>query len=193
MCSQSRTWASTSVTEAPSLHLEEDMPVSDMLVDSFGRRHTYLRISVTERCNLRCNYCMPAEGVDLTPEMKLLSKDELNRLAKIFVSGGVDKIRITGGEPTVRPDIEDLCRSLSSLPGLKTLAMTTNGLVLARKLPQLRAAGLDSLNISLDTLEPAKFEFITRRKGHSKVLEAIEAALDEGYSPVKVITTSSTF
>mgnify|MGYP002775715138 FL=1 len=193
MCSQSRTWASTSVTEAPSLHLEEDMPVSDMLVDSFGRRHTYLRISVTERCNLRCNYCMPAEGVDLTPEMKLLSKDELNRLAKIFVSGGVDKIRITGGEPTVRPDIEDLCRSLSSLPGLKTLAMTTNGLVLARKLPQLRAAGLDSLNISLDTLVPAKFEFITRRKGHSKVLEAIEAALDEGYSPVKVITTSSTF
>ena len=169
------------------------MPVSDMLVDSFGRRHTYLRISVTERCNLRCNYCMPPEGVDLTPNIKLLSKDELNRLAKIFVSGGVDKIRITGGEPTVRPDIEDLCRSLSSLPGLKTLAMTTNGIVLARKLPQLRAAGLDSLNISLDTLVPAKFEFITRRKGHSKVLEAIDAALDEGYSPVKVITTSSTF
>jgi cyclic pyranopterin phosphate synthase len=129
---------------------------------------------------------MPAEGVDLTPNEKLLSIEELHRLGRIFVSGGVDKIRITGGEPTVRPDIEDLCRILSSLPGVKTLAMTTNGILVARKLPQLKAAGLDSLNISLDTLVPAKFEFITRRKGHAKVVEAIEAALDEGYKPVKV-------
>lgn len=166
--------------------LEEEVPVMDMLVDSFGRKHTYLRISVTERCNLRCHYCMPAEGVDLTSKTKLLTQEELIRLATIFVTAGVDKIRLTGGEPTVRSDIEELCRNLRALPGLKTLAMTTNGLVLARKLPQLSHAGLDSLNISLDTLVPAKFEFITRRKGHSKVLESIEAALDLGYNPVKV-------
>lgn len=166
--------------------LEEELSTMDMLVDSFGRKHTYLRISVTERCNLRCHYCMPADGVELTSNTKLLSQDEFIRLAKLFVTAGVDKIRLTGGEPTVRPDIEELCRNLRALPGLKTLAMTTNGVVLARKLPQLRAAGLNSLNISLDTLVPAKFEFITRRKGHSKVLESIEAALDLHYSPVKV-------
>lgn len=171
---------------APLLEAEGELPVSDMLVDKFGRKHTYLRVSVTERCNLRCQYCMPAEGVDLTPNTNLLSREELDRVAKLFVLSGVDKIRLTGGEPTIRPDIEEICRSLSSLPGLKTLAMTSNGIVLGRKLPLLRAAGLDSLNISLDTLVPAKFEFMTRRKGHFKVMETINTALDLGYNPVKV-------
>ncbi|GAU50170.1 hypothetical protein TSUD_282490 [Trifolium subterraneum] len=112
---------------------------------------------------------MPAEGVDLTPKPQVLTKAEILRLADLFVSSGVNKIRLTGGEPTVRKDIEDICFELSSLKGLETLAMTTNGIVLARKLPKLKECGLTSLNISLDTLVPAKFELMTRRKGHEKV------------------------
>ncbi|KAL5549580.1 hypothetical protein UlMin_004811 [Ulmus minor] len=165
---------------------KDDNPVSQMLVDSFGRLHTYLRISLTERCNLRCQYCMPAEGVDLTPNPQILSQNEIVRLANLFTSSGVNKIRLTGGEPTVRKDIEDICLHLANLKGLKTLAMTTNGLTLARKLPKLKECGLTSLNISLDTLVPAKFEFMTRRKGHHKVMESINAAIDLGYDPVKV-------
>lgn len=164
---------------------------SDMLIDSFGRLHTYLRISLTERCNLRCQYCMPAEGVELTPSSQLLSPNEIVSLANLFVTSGVNKIRLTGGEPTIRKDIEDICLQLSSLKGLKTLAMTTNGITLARKLPKLKEFGLNSINISLDTLVPAKFEFLTRRKGHEKVLESINAAIDLGYNPVKVFIFSS--
>lgn len=164
----------------------KDASVSDMLVDSFGRLHTYLRISLTERCNLRCQYCMPAEGVELTPSPQLLSQDEIVRLAGLFVSSGVNKIRLTGGEPTIRKDIEDICFQLSNLKGLRTIAMTTNGITLARKLPKLKECGLTALNISLDTLVPAKFEFLTRRKGLEKVMESIKAAIELGYNPVKV-------
>ncbi|CAK9144782.1 unnamed protein product [Ilex paraguariensis] len=129
---------------------------------------------------------MPAEGVELTPSPQLLSLNEIVRLGNLFVSSGVDKIRLTGGEPTIRKDIEEICLQLSNLKGLKTLAMTTNGISLARKLPKLKECGLSLVNISLDTLVPAKFEFITRRKGHSKVMESIDAAIDLGYNPVKV-------
>lgn len=170
--------------------LLEDAPaensVSDMLVDSFGRLHTYLRISLTERCNLRCQYCMPAEGVELTPSPQILSQKEIIHLASLFVGSGVNKIRLTGGEPTIRKDIEEICLQLSNLKGLKTLAMTTNGITLARKLPKLKECGLSALNISLDTLIPAKFEFMTRRKGHERVMESINTAIDLGYNPVKV-------
>lgn len=166
--------------------MEKDQGVSDMLIDSFGRMHTYLRISLTERCNLRCHYCMPAEGVDLTPKPDLLTQHEIIRLANLFVTSGVNKIRLTGGEPTIRKDIDQICSQLSSLTGLKTLAMTTNGLVLARKLPLLKQSGLTSVNISLDSLVPAKFEFLTRRKGHQNVIDSINAAVDLGYNPVKV-------
>ncbi|XP_009614989.1 GTP 3',8-cyclase, mitochondrial isoform X2 [Nicotiana tomentosiformis] len=164
----------------------KDKPISDMLIDSFGRLHTYLRISLTERCNLRCHYCMPAEGVELTPSPQLLSQDEIVHLASLFVSSGVNKIRLTGGEPTIRKDIEELCLQLSSLKGLKTLAMTTNGITLGKKLPKLKDSGLNLVNISLDTLVPAKFEFMTRRKGHQRVMESIDAAVELGYNPVKV-------
>lgn len=171
-------------------NLPEDLvnanPVSDMLIDSFGRMHTYLRISLTERCNLRCQYCMPAEGVELTPSPQLLSQNEIVHLANLFVRSGVDKIRLTGGEPTIRKDVEDICSQLSKLKGLKTLAMTTNGITLARKLPMLKESGLTSVNISLDTLVPAKFEFMTRRKGHERVMKSINTAIDCGYNPVKV-------
>ncbi|XP_077209957.1 cofactor of nitrate reductase and xanthine dehydrogenase 2 [Tasmannia lanceolata] len=164
----------------------KETPISDMLIDSFGRLHTYLRISLTERCNLRCQYCMPADGVELTPSSELLSQKELIRLANLFVNSGVDKIRLTGGEPTIRTDIEDICLQLSNMKGLKTLAMTTNGITLARKLPKLKECGLNSVNISLDTLVPAKFEFLTRRKGHGRVMDSINTAIDLGYNPVKV-------
>ncbi|XP_020965286.1 GTP 3',8-cyclase, mitochondrial isoform X3 [Arachis ipaensis] len=164
----------------------KDNTVSDMLVDSFGRLHTYFRISLTERCNLRCQYCMPADGVELTPNAQLLTNAEILRLANLFVSSGVNKIRLTGGEPTVRKDIEDICMGLSKLKGLETLTMTTNGITLARKLPRLKECGLTSVNISLDTLVPAKFEFMTRRKGHEKVMNSINAAVDLGYNPVKL-------
>lgn len=164
---------------------------SDVLVDSFGRRHTYLRISLTERCNLRCQYCMPAEGVELTPNSHLLSQDEIIRLANLFVSSGVTKIRLTGGEPTVRKDIDEICSRISKLDGLKSLAITTNGITLANKLPRLKECGLNLLNISLDTLVPAKFEFLTRRKGHERVLKSIDTAIELGYSPVKVCFSSS--
>ncbi|XP_076956729.1 GTP 3',8-cyclase, mitochondrial-like [Bidens hawaiensis] len=164
----------------------KDDPSSSMLIDSFGRLHTYLRISLTERCNLRCQYCMPAEGVELTPGPLVMSKNEIIRIASLFVSSGVNKIRLTGGEPSIRKDIEEICSQLSNLKGLKTLAMTTNGLALARKLPRLKDSGLNLLNISLDTLVPAKFEFMTRRKGHERVMESIYTAVDLGYNPVKV-------
>lgn len=156
------------------------------LTDTFGRQHTYLRISLTERCNLRCQYCMPEEGVALTPNAHLLTSQEVVTLARLFASQGVDKIRLTGGEPLVRRDIADIVGSLSSLPGIKAVSLTTNGVTLSRKLGQLHAAGLSGVNVSLDTLVPAKFEFITRRRGQERVVKAIEDAVDIGLKQVKV-------
>lgn len=121
-----------------------------------------------------------------TPCRNLLDADEIIRLAALFVRGGVEKIRLTGGEPSTRSDLVEICERLSALRGLSTLAITSNGLVLARQLPHLRAAGLTHLNISLDTLVSGKFEFLTRRKGHDRVLDAIQKGLEVGFSPVKV-------
>ncbi len=157
-----------------------------MLTDTFGRRHTYLRISLTERCNLRCRYCMPEEGVPLSPRDHLLTFEEIERLARLFVRHGVDKIRLTGGEPLVRQDVEVLVERLGRLDGLRTLAMTTNGLLLPKKLPRLKAAGINLLNISLDTLRPERFTDVTRRQGFDLVLRAIDDALEAGYDPLKV-------
>ncbi|XP_059907944.1 molybdenum cofactor biosynthesis protein 1 isoform X2 [Gadus macrocephalus] len=165
---------------------DDTLPFSAFLTDSFGRRHSYLRISLTEKCNLRCQYCMPEEGVKLTPRAQLLTTAEVLRLARLFVHQGVDKIRLTGGEPLIRPDVLDIIAELRKLEGLKTIAVTTNGMNLARLLPKLKDSGLDLLNISLDTLIPAKFEFIVRRKGFHKVMEGIDKALEMGYNPVKV-------
>ncbi|CAL8291544.1 unnamed protein product [Gadus morhua 'NCC'] len=165
---------------------DDTLPFSAFLTDSFGRRHSYLRISLTEKCNLRCQYCMPEEGVKLTPRAQLLTTAEVLRLARLFVHEGVDKIRLTGGEPLIRPDVLDIIAELRKLEGLKTIAVTTNGMNLARLLPKLKDSGLDLLNISLDTLIPAKFEFIVRRKGFHKVMEGIDKALEMGYNPVKV-------
>lgn len=165
---------------------DDNIPFSAFLTDNFGRRHTYLRISLTEKCNLRCQYCMPDEGVKLTPRGQLLSTAEILTLARLFVQEGVDKIRLTGGEPLIRPDVVDIIAELRKLKGLKTIAVTTNGINLARSLPKLKDAGLDLINISLDSLVPAKFEFIVRRKGFQKVMEGIDKAIEMGYNPVKV-------
>ncbi|XP_029799638.1 molybdenum cofactor biosynthesis protein 1 isoform X2 [Suricata suricatta] len=165
---------------------EHAAPFSAFLTDSFGRQHSYLRISLTEKCNLRCQYCMPEEGVPLTPKADLLTTEEILTLAQLFVKEGVDKIRLTGGEPLIRPDVVDIVAQLHRLEGLRTIGITTNGINLARLLPQLQKAGLSAINISLDTLVPAKFEFIVRRKGFHKVMEGIHKAIDLGYSPVKV-------
>ncbi|XP_060018785.1 molybdenum cofactor biosynthesis protein 1 isoform X1 [Lagenorhynchus albirostris] len=165
---------------------EHAAPFSAFLTDSFGRRHSYLRISLTEKCNLRCQYCMPEEGVPLTPKADLLTTEEILTLARLFVKEGVDKIRLTGGEPLIRPDVVDIVAQLHQLEGLRTIGVTTNGINLARLLPQLQEAGLSTINISLDTLVPAKFEFIVRRKGFRKVMEGIHKAIELGYSPVKV-------
>jgi uncharacterized radical SAM superfamily Fe-S cluster-containing enzyme len=154
---------------------------SEVLTDKLGREHRYLRISLTERCSLRCTYCMPAEGVPLQPKDSILSTDEVVRLAEMFVAAGITKIRLTGGEPLVHPDIVEICQRIGALPGLKDLGITTNGLVLEKKLADLQAAGVNQLNVSLDTLVPEKFEFITRRKGFSRVVGAIEAAIKAGY------------
>ncbi|KAK2878650.1 hypothetical protein Q8A67_019441 [Cirrhinus molitorella] len=166
--------------------LKDVLPFSAFLMDSFGRRHNYLRISLTEKCNLRCQYCMPQEGVKLTPRSQLLTAEELLMLARLFVREGVNKIRLTGGEPLIRPDVLHIIAELRKLEGLKTIAVTTNGMNLTRLLPSLKKAGIDLLNISLDTLVPAKFEFIARRKGFHKVMEGIEKAIEMGYNPVKV-------
>ena len=157
-----------------------------MLTDAFGRCHTYLRVSLTERCNLRCRYCMPEGGVALTPDVRLLTLNEIERLATLFVRAGVTKIRLTGGEPLLRAGVEELAERLGRLPGLETLALTTNGLLLPKKLARLRAAGVGLLNISLDTLRPERFEAITRRRGFEVVMEAIRMAMDFGYDPVKI-------
>jgi len=157
------------------------------LTDGFHRPHSYLRVSLTERCNLRCQYCMPEEGVSLTPNEQLLTKDELVRVCRLFVEAGVDKIRFTGGEPLVRKDVVEIVEEVGKLrPALRTIAMTTNGIVLARKLPMLHKAGLNQLNISLDSLHSDKFSQIVRRNGFEHVWESIHAALDYGYDPVKV-------
>nr|NP_788494.1 molybdenum cofactor synthesis 1, isoform C [Drosophila melanogaster]Q8IQF1.1 RecName: Full=Molybdenum cofactor biosynthesis protein 1; Includes: RecName: Full=GTP 3',8-cyclase; AltName: Full=Molybdenum cofactor biosynthesis protein A; Includes: RecName: Full=Cyclic pyranopterin monophosphate synthase; AltName: Full=Molybdenum cofactor biosynthesis protein C [Drosophila melanogaster]AAN11896.1 molybdenum cofactor synthesis 1, isoform C [Drosophila melanogaster] len=153
------------------------------LTDSFGRHHTYLRISLTERCNLRCDYCMPAEGVPLQPKNKLLTTEEILRLARIFVEQGVRKIRLTGGEPTVRRDIVEIVAQMKALPELEQIGITTNGLVLTRLLLPLQRAGLDNLNISLDTLKRDRFEKITRRKGWERVIAGIDLAVQLGYRP----------
>jgi cyclic pyranopterin phosphate synthase len=164
----------------------ETPPLEGLLIDQFGRSHQYLRISLTDRCNFRCQYCMPHEGMVWQPKKTLLTYEEIERLARIFVQLGVTKIRLTGGEPTVREDLPVLTQKLSSIDGLQHLAMTTNGTSLAQWASVYKASGLDSVNISLDTLDPKRFLEITRRDALPLVLEGIDAALQVGFQPVKI-------
>eukprot|EP00906_Rhabdomonas_costata_P004786 RCo007116 len=152
--------------------------LSRPLIDSFGRGHTYLRVSLTEKCNLRCRYCMPEQGVQLTPVPQLLTADEFVRVGQLFVELGVAKIRLTGGEPLVFPQFDYVASSLGKLSGLRCLAVSTNGVLLARKLSDLLRSGVTHVNVSLDSLQEAKFAFIARRNGLQTVLAGIRAALD---------------
>ena len=160
--------------------LKAAKPFSHFLTDSFSRQHDYLRISVTERCNLRCTYCMPEEGVPLSPSSQLLTTPEIVYLSNVFVSQGIKKIRLTGGEPTVRKDIVPLMQQIGELraKGLKELCLTTNGIALHRKLDAMAEAGLTGINLSLDTLDPFQFQIMTRRKGHDMVLRTIDRVLE---------------
>ena len=155
------------------------------LTDSFGRTHRDLRISVTDRCNLRCTYCMPAEGMQWLPRSELLTFEEIERVARLLVERfGFDSIRLTGGEPTVRAHLPVLVEKLGRLP--VDLALTTNGATLGLLAHDLAHAGLGRINISLDSLRPERVREITRRDCLGQVLEGIDAALDAGLSPVKV-------
>jgi cyclic pyranopterin phosphate synthase len=158
------------------------------LFDGYGRSHGYLRISVIEKCNLRCRYCMPEEGVPLLARSELLSFEEIERLAALFVKLGVRKIRVTGGEPLVRRDIDVLVARLGKLKalGLQRLAMTSNALLLREHMQALREGGLDAVNLSLDTLRPDRFKAITLRDGCEETIAAIRAAAEAGFDKVKV-------
>lgn len=150
-----------------------------MIIDGFNRVHNYLRISLTDNCNLRCSYCMPEEDYEFTPHSKLMQPDEIESIAKIFVSHGVDKIRLTGGEPLVRKDAEDIITRLSKLP--VNLTLTTNGTRLHDFAGLLENAGVKSLNISLDTLQKEKFHLMTRRDQFDRVYENIQLMLSRGF------------
>ncbi|MEE9288279.1 MAG: radical SAM protein, partial [Bacteroidota bacterium] len=140
------------------------------LVDNFGRTHDYLRISITDRCNLRCRYCMPPGGVDLNPKSELLTFDEIVRLAEIFVNLGIKKIRLTGGEPLVRKGVEELCSRLAGIAGVQALGLSTNGVRLVEMAKSLRNSGVQQLNVSLDTLRRDRFAVVALRTGFDSVL-----------------------
>ena len=165
-------------------------PAPPQLIDSFGRIHTNLRISVTDRCNIRCFYCMPADNVEFLPKAELLTFEELERVARVAAGLGIDRIRLTGGEPLVRRDLPLLVQKLRAIPGIRDLGMTTNGILLAGQAAALREAGLSRLNISLDALDPDVFRRVTRREGYDQVLEGIAAARRAGFSPIKLNAVS---
>jgi len=155
------------------------MTKNKVLIDSHGRNHNYLRISITENCNLRCTYCMPAEGIQLTPKKHLMSADEIVEIASTFVSLGVTKIRLTGGEPLVRKDAKEILLRLSKLG--TELTLTTNGLLVHQFITIFKEAGITSLNVSIDTLQKDKFTQITRRDEFEKLDENIRLLLAEGF------------
>ncbi|NOX47793.1 MAG: radical SAM protein [Chlorobi bacterium] len=156
------------------------------MFDRYNRRINYLRISVTDRCNLRCVYCMPEKGVDLISHHDILTFEEITEVVKTGVELGIDKVRITGGEPLVRRGIVDLVTMISAIGGIKDLGMTTNGIFLDQFAKPLAEAGLDRVNISLDTLDPKRFKEITRLGDINAVLQGIRSAKDAGLNPVKI-------
>lgn len=156
------------------------------MFDSYQRRINYLRISVTDRCNLRCVYCMPSEGIKLLSHEDILSYDEIVSFVGYAVSQGIDKVRITGGEPLVRKGICSLIKSLSQIEGLEDLALTTNGILLSEMAVPLKEAGLKRINISLDTLNPERYSLLTRGGSLQSVMNGIAAARRAGFSTIKL-------
>ena len=156
------------------------------LLDTFGRMHDSLRISVTDRCNVRCFYCMPEDNVNYVARSEILSFEEIERFARVAASLGVTKLRITGGEPLVRKDLPILIRKLAAIPEIQDLALTTNGVLLARHAQSLYDAGLRRLNVHVDTLDRERFLRITRRDDLGRVLEGLEVARRIGFGPIKI-------
>jgi GTP 3',8-cyclase len=156
--------------------------------DTFGRTLRNLRVSVTDRCNLRCAYCMPEEDYVWLPREEILHFEEISRLVDVFIHLGVDKVRLTGGEPLLRRDLPRLIRLLAAKPGLRDLAITTNGVLLAENARALREAGLHRVTVSLDTLKPDRFAALTRRTAHAQVLEGIAAVPRAGFTGTKLDT-----
>ena len=154
--------------------------------DTYGREISYLRLSVTELCNLRCRYCMPEDGVFKKRHEDMLTHEEMVLAVKAAASLGITKLRITGGEPLVKPDIVPLCREMAQIEGIRELCLTTNGTLLPKLATPLREAGVDRLNISLDTLDGSKYRRITRRGELSQALQGIEAALREDFRKIKI-------
>ncbi len=162
------------------------MSTPTQLVDSLGRIHTNLRVSVTDRCNIRCFYCMPLENVQFRPRAEILTFEEIERFVRIAAGLGVNKLRLTGGEPLVRADLDQLIRRLVAVPGITDVALTTNGVLLAEQARRLKEAGLHRLNISLDGLKEETFQRIARRTGLDRVLAGIEAAQQVGFEKIRL-------
>src|SRR3954471_10273154 len=158
---------------------------TDRLIDSFGRVHNNLRISVTDRCNIRCVYCMP-EAVQFLPRQSLLSFEEIEHFVRVAVTLGINKIRLTGGEPLVRRALPRLVAKIAAIEGIQDIGLTTNGILLAPMAQALWDAGLRRINVSLDTMDPARFLELTRRTGFEQVIEGIHAAKAAGFDPVKI-------
>ncbi|MEE4177925.1 MAG: radical SAM protein, partial [Bacteroides sp.] len=156
------------------------------MLDSYNRSINYLRISVTDRCNLRCSYCMPENGIEQLPHSAILSFEEILQVVEVAVELGINKVRLTGGEPLVRNGIVDLVRMLGEVDGIEDLSMTTNGILLGPMAGDLKAAGLHRVNVSLDTMDPVKYKAITRVGGLTKVLESIKEARKAGLEPIKI-------
>ncbi len=157
-----------------------------MLMDRFGRRITYLRISVTDRCNLRCVYCMPPEGIELQPHENILTYEEILQVVQVAASQGVSEVRLTGGEPLVRRGLPDLVRKIAAVPGIQDISLTTNGILLENLARPLAEAGLHRINVSMDTLDPLRFARITRGGSIRRVFAGLEAAEQAGLNPVKI-------
>lgn len=156
------------------------------LFDQYQRRHDYLRLSITDRCNLRCVYCMPKEGLPFFPNDRVLSQAEIVQLVKNFAALGVTKVRITGGEPLLRTDVVEIIQQIHQIPTIKDIAVTTNGLYLAKKAKALKEAGLNRVNISLDTFKPDVYRQITRGGNIKQVLAGIAAAAEQGFDQIKL-------
>jgi cyclic pyranopterin phosphate synthase len=176
----------------PDPSQEDSIPIARVshsrgdLLDRFGRLHSNLRISVTDRCNIRCLYCMPDERVQFKPRREVLTFEEIERFVKVMVTLGIERLRITGGEPLVRDELPVLVRKLNGIAGIRDIAMTTNGMLLAECAEQLKEAGLQRVNISLDCLSEATFQQITRRSGLDRVLRGIRAAQEVGFDQIRL-------
>jgi GTP 3',8-cyclase len=158
------------------------------LIDTYGRQIDYLRISITDRCNLRCVYCMPPQGIVWRPHAEILSYEEIGRIVEAAAALGIRKVRLTGGEPLIRPGLIDLVRHIAQIPGIQDLSLTTNGLLLQKMAQPLAAAGLTRVNVSFDTLDPIKFHQITRYGDIDRVWAGLHAAEEAGLTPIKINT-----